>query len=89
MLKHKNKIKRETKSPHEHLDVVYGLLLVGNPGDSQNSQLSEVSTSAGSPDTLELSRMARLSIRSPNGSRKSWQSPGVPTITKLAQLTAS
>ena len=31
MLKHKNKIQRETKSPHEHLDIVCGLLVAGSP----------------------------------------------------------
>ena len=50
VLKHKSKIKRDTKSPHEHLDIVYGLLVVKRSSVSQEFRLSEVSTfGAGSP----------------------------------------
>ena len=50
VLKKKNKIKRETKSPHEHLDIVCGLLVVRSPGVRRKFQLSEVPTfGAGSP----------------------------------------
>ena len=51
VLKHKCKIKRETKSPHEHLDIVYGLLVVGSSIMSREFRLSEVLTfGAESPD---------------------------------------
>ena len=83
MLKHKNKI----KTPHEHLDIVCRLFVVGSPDVNRNTRLSEVPTSAGSPGALGLSRLARLSVGSPDGSRKSQQSSRVPTICEQAQWT--
>ena len=42
VLKHKNKIKRETKSPHEYLDIVLGLLVVGSPSVSREFRPSKI-----------------------------------------------
>ena len=83
MLKHKNKIKRETLALHEHIEYFSVTVGVGSPDVSRNSRPSKVTIDAGSPDAQSLS------LRGDRGRRKSRRESEVPTQAGSPSISGS
>ena len=79
MLKHKNKIKRETLALHEHIEYFSVTFGVGSPDVSRNSRQSEVPTFARSPGTCASDCSLTVLVGSPDD-RREFRPSKVPTF---------